>query len=84
MEDLGRKPKTHKGKLFLESREPKDKESEKKCIFINTSKSSEITSMILHDLVLQNITIIISLVFNKKESIKKTWKEKYNSRFIYR
>jgi len=45
------KPKTHKGKLYLEKRQPKDKEDPKKMIFINTNKTSEIMGMVLHDLV---------------------------------
>ena len=45
------KPKTHKGKKFLESREPKEIEDNKKSLFINTHKSNEIIKMITHDLV---------------------------------
>ena len=48
--DVG-KAKTHKGRLFLKSKEPKIEEDPKHCLFINTSKSSEILRMILSDLV---------------------------------
>ena len=52
MEDLEeRKAKTHKGKLFLDSKRPKEIEGPKQCLFINTNKSSEIMKMILEDLV---------------------------------
>jgi len=54
MEDTGKKAKTHKGKLYLESRQPKEIETFKKCLFINNNKSSEITKMIVHDLVIIN------------------------------
>jgi|LauGreDrversion4_2_1035121.scaffolds.fasta_scaffold702761_1 hypothetical protein len=45
------KAKTHKGRLYLKSKEPKLVEDNKHCLFINTNKSTEILRMILTDLV---------------------------------
>jgi len=44
------KAKTHKGRMFLKSREPKLVEDNKQCLFINTNKSNEVLRMVLTDL----------------------------------
>ena len=66
MED--KKPKTHKGKLYLESLLPKLIEDPKQCLFINTANSSEIMRMILNDLYL--LRKDYSKKLNKKEKIE--------------
>ena len=66
MED--KKPKTHKGKLYLESLLPKLIENPKQCLFINTANSSEIMRMILNDLYL--LRKDYSKKLNKKEKIE--------------
>ena len=45
------KAKTHKGRVYLKSKEPKLQEDDKHCLFINTNKSNEILRMVLTDLV---------------------------------
>ena len=45
------KAKTHKGRLYLESKESKALELPKECLFLNTNNSSEIMRLILTDLV---------------------------------
>lgn len=49
MED--RKAKTHKGRKYLESKQPKVFEDPKNSLFINTSNSNEILRMVMNDLV---------------------------------
>ncbi len=46
-----KKAKTHKGRLFIESRLPQVIEKPKNCLFINTKNSSEIMRMVMSDLV---------------------------------
>lgn len=46
-----KKAKTHKGRVFLESRKPKAVEDPKQCSLINTFNSNEILRMVLNDLV---------------------------------
>jgi hypothetical protein len=46
-----KKAKTHKGKVFLDSRKPKAVEDPKQCSLINTFNSNEILRMVLNDLV---------------------------------
>jgi hypothetical protein len=46
-----KKAKTHKGRMFLESRKPKAVEDPKQCALINTSNASEILRLVLNDLV---------------------------------
>jgi hypothetical protein len=48
-----KKAKTHKGKVFLESRMPKAVEDPKTSVLINTNNSSEIMRMVLNDLVIK-------------------------------
>jgi hypothetical protein len=49
-QDIG-KAKTHKGRLYLQSKEAKLEEDNKHCLFINSNKSNEILRMVLTDLV---------------------------------
>ena len=79
MEETNKTAKTHKGKRFLASKQPKEIEDPKKCLFLNTSQSSEITKMILEDLVSLIISNLVYLVFYKKGSSKEIRKEKRNS-----
>jgi ribosome production factor 2 len=44
------KAKTHKGRVFLQNKEPKLVEDNKHCLFINTNKSNEVLRMVLTDL----------------------------------
>lgn len=46
--------KTARGKRFLESREPKVFEDVKKAIFLRSSKTSQVSSQVLADLVRSN------------------------------
>ena len=46
------KAKTHKGRLYLKSKEAKIVEDSKNCLFINTNKSNEILRLALSDLVI--------------------------------
>jgi hypothetical protein len=46
-----KKAKTHKGKVFLESKMPKAVEDPKISVLLNTNNSSEIMRMVLTDLV---------------------------------
>jgi hypothetical protein len=46
-----KKAKTHKGKVFLESKLPKAVEDPKMSVLINTNNSSELMRLVLNDLV---------------------------------
>ena len=46
-----KKAKTHRGRMYLESRKPKAVEDPKQCVFLNTNNSSELLRMVLNDLV---------------------------------
>jgi ribosome production factor 2 len=52
METPIKKAKTHKGRMHLNSLQPKIIEDPKECLFINTDNSSEIMKMVLGDLYL--------------------------------
>jgi hypothetical protein len=60
MEDRtdSRKAKTHKGRIFLNSKLPKVVEDPKEALFINTNNSSEIMRMVMSDLVKLILKII--------------------------
>merc|ERR1711934_1133566 len=47
---MGKKAKTHKGKVFLESKMPKAVEDPKVSVLLNTNNSSELMRMVLNDL----------------------------------
>ena len=69
--DIAQKPKTHKGRKFLQSKEPKLLEDNKSCLFANSNKSNEILKMILSDLVFHLIIQYLS----RKDYSKKLGKK---------
>ena len=75
-----RKPKTHKGKLYLESLKPKVIEDPKQCLFINTANSSEIMRMVLHELYLMRKDL--SKKLTRKENIFNIVQNKDNVEFL--
>ena len=75
-----RKPKTHKGKLYLESLKPKVIEDPKQCLFINTQNSNEIMRMVLNELYLMRKEL--SKKLNKKEQIFNIMQNKENVEFL--
>ena len=75
-----RKPKTHKGKLYLESLKPKVIEDPKKCLFINTQNSNEIMRMVLNELYLMKKEF--SKKLNRKEKIFNIEQNKENVEFL--
>ena len=75
-----RKPKTHKGKLYLESLKPKLIEGPKECLFINTQNSSELMRMVLHELYLMRKEL--SKKLNRKEQIFNIEQNKENVEFV--
>ena len=75
-----RKPKTHKGKLYLESLKPKVIEDPKKCLFINTQNSNEIMRMVLNELYLMKKEF--SKKLNRKEQIFNIVQNKENVEFL--
>ena len=75
-----RKPKTHKGKLYLESLKPKLIEDPKQCLFINTANSTELMSMVLHELYLMRKDL--SKQLNRKENIFNIVENKENVEFL--
>jgi len=77
---LERKPKTHKGKLYLESLKPKVIEDPKQCLFINTQNSNELMRMVLNELYLMRKEL--SKKLNKKEKIFNIVQNKENVEFL--
>ncbi len=77
---LERKAKTHKGKLYLESLQPKLIEDPKQCLFINTKNSTEIMRMVLNELYLMRKEL--SKKLNKKENIFNITQNKDNVEFL--
>ena len=75
-----RKPKTHKGKLYLESLKPKLIEDPKQCLFINTENSTEIMRMVLHELYLMRKEF--SKKLTRKEKIFNIVQNKENVEFL--
>ena len=75
-----RKPKTHKGKLYLESLKPKVVEDPKQCLFINTQNSNELMRMVLNELYLMRKEL--SKKLNKKEQIFNIVQNKENVEFL--
>ena len=75
-----RKPKTHKGKIYLESLKPKVIEDPKQCLFINTANSSEIMRMVLHELYLMRKDL--SKKLTRKENIFNIVQNKDNVEFL--
>ena len=75
-----RKPKTHKGKLYLESLKPKVIEDPKQCLFINTQNSNELMRMVLNELYLMRKEL--SKKLNKKEKIFNIVQNKENVEFL--
>ena len=75
-----RKPKTHKGKLYLESLKSKVIEDPKQCLFINTANSSEIMRMVLHELYLMRKDL--SKKLTRKENIFNIIQNKDNVEFL--
>ena len=75
-----RKPKTHKGKLYLESLKPKLIEDPKQCLFINTENSTEIMRMVLHELYLMRKEF--SKKLTRKEQIFNIVQNKENVEFL--
>ena len=75
-----RKPKTHKGKLYLDSLKPKVIEEPKQCLFINTKNSTEIMRMVLHELYLMRKEL--SKKLNRKEEIFNIVQNKENVEFL--
>ena len=75
-----RKPKTHKGKLYLDSLKPKVIEEPKQCLFINTQNSTEIMRMVLHELYLMRKEL--SKKLNRKEEIFNIVQNKENVEFL--
>ena len=75
-----RKPKTHKGKLYLESLKPKLIEDPKQCLFINTKNSSEIMRMVLHELYIMRKEL--SRKLTRKEDILNITENKENVEFL--
>ena len=77
---LERKAKTHKGKLYFESLQPKLIEDPKQCLFINTKNSTEIMRMVLNELYLMRKEL--SKKLNKKENIFNITQNKDNVEFL--
>ena len=75
-----RKPKTHKGKLYLESLKPKLIEEPKECLFINTRNSTEIMRMVLQELYLMRKEY--SKKLSRKEEIFNIVQNKENVEFL--
>ena len=75
-----RKPKTHKGKLYLESLKPKVIEDPKQCLFINTQNSNEIMRMVLNELYLMRKDL--SKKLTRKENIFNIVQNKDNVEFL--